>query len=1484
MKFKPSIMNHLSGSISAALLVLSPGIVLAAEPDLTAAGVIAGLKHKGADGRYDGHVQYGVGSSRSYDDTYNLGATGMRGWIYDYNANFPFGSSPTAEEIGLATEFSRKILVTTVEVNSPAYGKLQQDDVILGVSWGNAPVQNFSKDARKSFGQALNEAERIINGGALNVRVWRAGSPATITDKTLWLAPIDTYTDTAPYNCPKSKKILEKARAQLVIELRANAEFLTGGHSSKLPNGYIFSGAGAVNGLALLAAVPKYGSNGLIDPDYDYVQARLRAMVAELGAPDLDISATEDKPIWRLAYQNIFLCEYYMRSKDDADAIRKPDMVALDKLKKYTIALARAQGKFGTFGHGGSLLTPGGGLHGVVPFTGAINCAGIAANLSLVLGKMANLRDSNVIDSEIQPAIDRANQYFGYYVNKGTIPYGEHRPGMSGHSYNGKDEMLAVMFALQGNHQTETEYFSRMSVAGFNGRELGHNGNGFNFLWEGIAANVGGPTAASAYFKEIKWSLDLERRTDGSFSYDGQRTAAYGGSNTGDGTYLGLSEYYGMNPTAWHILTYGAPLKSLYITGKIPFTTTLSPDAVSNAIAAGGFQLISASASNDTLVTKLGDYDPIVREEAAKQLKIRMTSAPLTTTQINSLVASITTASLGATNMQIGACRILGLLKTPSALQPLVQRLSDSNLWVRASAATALADWGPADSGQINTMLGIYANNATDPNIINWSDPIQVANGLLSDALFKTRPNKTIEAPSGLLYPAIKIALKQPDSIPRMEAAQFTSDYFSYYDAKTLIADLVECVTTRSQANFQTSMLPRDNAMKTLVKFRFIEGIPAAMALLDVPRAFDWQAGSNLISGLEALASYGDASNPQLGTLRAMEIAWPNSGTPQLIEKKPKLSETIAKIVASTANSSNDIITFQFPSLAQPMATISGTNITIQVPTGTDVTQLSPTYTFSSTAKAVYNSGMTRNFTTPQAYPIIASDRNLTAKIYTVSVNFQSVTPPPSGITALTGVTAWGPNRVDTFTIGADKTLFWKYWDGSNWSPYSSLSANTSAGVGATNWGVNRLDVFYSGNTGSMRHKWYTGNWSQEEDLGGVLVGAPAATSWATNRIDVFCRGTDNRLYWNYYDGSWSTWKAPAASADVYSSPAVTNWGPNRLDVFYAGINGSLRHKWYTGSWSPEEDLGGVILGAPAAVAWNNNRIDVIVRGSDNQLYWKFWDGSSWSGFNWLSAFTYSDPTVTSRGNNAFDIFYRGPNGAMKQKSFNAGAWSVEYDHGIPTFSGVTARAGLHAVVTNSVLAAPNVPLVSANSTATVLQAPWTIGSIGNGLLTGTSVYNAGTISQSGSGSLGMTRDKLNFSYQMLSGDGEITAEINALQNTGTFSGVGVMIRDTLATNSKHVFMGMTGTNSYVTASRTTTGGIATVGKTGTGMVPNTWVKLARVGNVITASKSLDGRTWTAVSSTKVVMGTNCYIGLAVSSGSDSVLNNSQFTHLSVTP
>ncbi len=182
------------------------------------------------------------------------------------------------------------------------------------------------------------------------------------------------------------------------------------------------------------------------------------------------------------------------------------------------------------------------------------------------------------------------------------------------------------------------------------------------------------------------------------------------------------------------------------------------------------------------------------------------------------------------------------------------------------------------------------------------------------------------------------------------------------------------------------------------------------------------------------------------------------------------------------------------------------------------------------------------------------------------------------------------------------------------------------------------------------------------------------------------------------------------------------------------------------------------------------------------------------------------------------------------------------------------------------------------------LPVPWVSGDVGTGIAAGFASHASGVFSVSGAGTLSGRNDTFHFVHQTLSGDGEIIARINSLQNTGTSSRVGVMIRDTLATNSRHVFMGLTGTNAYRWVRRTSNNGTTSTTNSSTGTVPNTWVRLTRVGNVITAFKSSNGTNWTQVGSLNASFPANCYVGLVVASGSTGTLNTSSFGQVTVTP
>ena len=68
-------------------------------------------------------------------------------------------------------------------------------------------------------------------------------------------------------------------------------------------------------------------------------------------------------------------------------------------------------------------------------------------------------------------------------------------------------------------------------------------------------------------------------------------------------------------------------------------------------------------------------------------------------------------------------------------------------------------------------------------------------------------------------------------------------------------------------------------------------------------------------------------------------------------------------------------------------------------------------------------------------------------------------------------------------------------------------------------------------------------------------------------------------------------------------------------------------------------------------------------------------------------------------------------------------------------------------------------------------------------------------------------------------------------------------------------------------------------------VVTTSWRLSLVIKALITAYKSTNGTTWTTVGSTTgTTFASTCYIGLAVGSGTDTTLNTSQFSNLSVTP
>jgi len=373
---------------------------------------------------------------------WTLGPTGARGWVWGW--------------MGHTTD-ARQILVTDVAKGSPADGVLEKGDVILGV--GGKP---FASDARIAFAHAITRAETEKAGGVLRLIRWRAGRTDNVELK---LRVMGTYSDTAPYDCAKSRRVFELA-CQAIAKKPLDRV--------SIPND--------MNALALLASGR---------PEYKKLVADYAHMVAA-HQPGGYVS-------WHYGYCTLFLAEYALATRDKA---------VMPGLRRLALDIARGQSGVGTWGH--RFARPDGLLNGY----GAMNQPGIPLTIAMVLA-----REAGVKDPDLDRAIAKAARFLRWYVNKGAIPYGDHAP-WPWHDDNGKCSSAAVLFDLLGDREAAT-FFAKMATAAHAERESGHTGDFFNVLWALPGVSRCGPNAVAAYFKEQAWYYDLARGWDGTVLYQG---------------------------------------------------------------------------------------------------------------------------------------------------------------------------------------------------------------------------------------------------------------------------------------------------------------------------------------------------------------------------------------------------------------------------------------------------------------------------------------------------------------------------------------------------------------------------------------------------------------------------------------------------------------------------------------------------------------------------------------------------------------------------------------------------------------------------------------------------------------------------------------------------------------------------------------------------------------------------------------------------
>jgi len=143
------------------------------------------------------------------------------------------------------------------------------------------------------------------------------------------------------------------------------------------------------------------------------------------------------------------------------------------------------------------------------------------------------------------------------------------------------------------------------------------------------------------------------------------------------------------------------------------------------------------------------------------------------------------------------------------------------------------------------------------------------------------------------------------------------------------------------------------------------------------------------------------------------------------------------------------------------------------------------------------------------------------------------------------------------------------------------------------------------------------------------------------------------------------------------------------------------------------------------------------------------------------------------------------------------------------------------------------------------------------------------------------TQDSFHFVHRALTGDGQITARVTALQATDAWAKAGVMMRATLGANSVNAMMAVTAANGTAFQRRVTAGGTSSHTGGPAGAAP-VWVRLVRSGSLFSGYTSTDGSSWALVGSETLPMPTTVYVGLAHTSHRAGVLGQATFAGVAV--
>jgi len=760
---------------------------------------------------------------------YYLGPTGAKGWMY-VNERF-------------MTDEARQILITSVREGSPADGVLEVGDVILGEG-----DTHFESDARECFGRAIDEAEREENQGILKLLCWRPTRDAPTRQGKQQIVEIPlpvmgAYSDTAPYNCPKTKRILDDALGILAAR----------------DDWSIFG----VQALALLAT----GEEKYIRLVRDFLHE------AKWARPDFKMSVESGGLVaWGAGYRNLVLTEYYLATGDE---------YVLPAIREHAVKTAMGQSNGGAWGHGFAWTSQNEGrLHGKLGGYGAVNQAGLPCFLALLLSKKCGIEHA-----EVDNAIERSRRFFGTFVDKGSIGYGFHRPsleihcnGRNGMSGNGKNGIAAVAFGLLGDRRAG-KFFSKMVVSLHNTCEYGHSGNSYSYLWDPLGANYGGPKAAAAFHKQLRWYYALTRQADGSFVNQPL------GGHYGRGT---------LDATVAHVLMMTSPRRAIYLTGKNQAKRLwLDDEETDEAVHASRWRFANTDdVTAEELIDCLGNWSPIAREWIAKALAEKQGDFA---ERLLELLKS------DKPEARAGACTALGYQgeRAIGAITPVAKALTDEEAIVRIAAGYALARLDSTARAAVPDILrAVLSEQESTPmrpaqQALAYSlgyAPGKYAplyfSGMLPNLSEDGNPLEGVDRE--LLYASVTKLLRDPSGRVRGCGA-YALKFFSREDLAAMVQPIYDAIKTPAPNYAMFDDDPRQHGLDLMARLRIEEGISLCIETLEPKR---WGQGVRLPHRFRVFQEYGGAARSMLPRLKQLRWTVRSGDSRQVLEDAIRAIET----------------------------------------------------------------------------------------------------------------------------------------------------------------------------------------------------------------------------------------------------------------------------------------------------------------------------------------------------------------------------------------------------------------------------------------------------------------------------------------------------------------------------------------------------------------------------------------------------------------